>query len=290
MNNLAETVLVESRSARDIQLASATHERAEDVLSKAKALMHFAMYQGNKIASTEQVAEFYEVSTDVVRDNVRRYRDEFESDGVKALKGKALKEVRETLSLTPDTPQATVWNPRGTLRLGMLLRDSLVAKAVRTAVLDETENSGRKSERIEQLELELAIAQANAATTSNQVKLVEKTESLANLHGVPMALVLLGRSDEVVEVEKPVIETIDDRHKVRFKGQTLPQVVEYLQKRHGIRLKNGGVAKKLLKSAEKDNLIAHIPRVVLQEYIPQEHLEDVYKVLTEGSRQMLLGE
>lgn len=294
MTIISESVLIESKSARDGQLANTTHEKAEDVLSKAKALLYFAMHQGNKVAITEQVSEFYEAPVDTIRSVYSRHKDEFASDGVHELKGKTLKALiaigHGTMQLPDSTTRLVTWNPRGTLRLGMLLRDSAVAKAIRTELLNVVEESGKKSERIQELELQLAIAQANATTTTNQVRLVEKTESLANLHGVPMALVLLGRSNDVAEVEKPTIEVIDDKHKVTFKGQTLKQVAEYVQKRYGVRLKNGGSVAKILKSAEKDSLIAHIPRSVVQEYIPQEHLQEVYRLVTEGNRQMLLGE
>ena len=158
------------------------------------------------------------------------------------------------------------------------------AKEVIKAVIPE------QSEKIRELELQLAIAQANATTTGNQLQVVARTESLVNMHGVPNALALLGRSNEIVEVEKPTLEVIDDKHKAYFKGQTLKQVAQYVEKRYGVRIKDGGVVKKLLKAAEKDNLIAHVPRAVVGEYIPQEHLDEVYKLLTEGSRQMMLGE
>jgi hypothetical protein len=61
-------------------------------------------------------------------------KEEFEQDGLKFLRGNALKEVCDLMSLSPSTPQSAVWipwTPRSALRLGMLLRDSEVAKFVR---------------------------------------------------------------------------------------------------------------------------------------------------------------
>lgn len=141
MSILSDSVLVESKSARDNQLVAIPDDRATEVLNKAKSIA-FAVWEGSGLATTEQMAEFYEVSPEVVRDNVRRHRDEFEADGLEVLKGKALKDVRETLSLTPDTPQATVWTPRASLRLGMLLQNSPVAKQVRTILLNGFESAG----------------------------------------------------------------------------------------------------------------------------------------------------
>lgn len=130
-----ESVLVESRSARDSQLANATHEQAEDVMSKAKALLHFAVYQGNKIATTEQMAEFYEIPVDTIRSVVSRHKEEFVSDGLKVLKYKALKEVREILSIHPATSQVTIWTPKAALRLGLLLSSaSAVASDLRLSL------------------------------------------------------------------------------------------------------------------------------------------------------------
>jgi hypothetical protein len=138
MNILSDSVLVESKSARDNQLTAISHDRATEVLNKTKALF-FALWQGVGLATTEQVAEFYEVSPESARQLVRTHRDEFEADGLKTLKGKALNEVRDLLSLTSKSVNATIWTPRAALRLGMLLRDSEIAKAVRTSLLDMVE-------------------------------------------------------------------------------------------------------------------------------------------------------
>ncbi|MEP0873601.1 hypothetical protein NDA01_27975 [Trichocoleus desertorum AS-A10] len=139
MNIVSDSVLVESKSARNNQLAQVSHDRATEVLNKTKAVF-FALWQGVGLATTEQVAEFYEVSTENTRQLLRTYRDEFEADGLKTLKGKALNEVRDLLSLTSKSVNATIWTPRAALRLGMLLRDSEIAKAIRTSLLDAVEH------------------------------------------------------------------------------------------------------------------------------------------------------
>jgi hypothetical protein len=140
MNILSDSVLVESKSARDNHLARLNHDRAAEILGKVKSL-YFAVWQGIGTCTTEQIAEFYEISSDTVRSVVKgkAHRDEFDSDGLRLLRGKELKDVRSILNLTPDTPQALVWTPRAALRLGMLLRDSAIAKAVRTSLLDMVE-------------------------------------------------------------------------------------------------------------------------------------------------------
>jgi hypothetical protein len=56
-------------------------DRAKDLLNKAKAL-HFNVWSGIGVATTEQVAEFYEISEETVRQNVKRNHEEFEADGL----------------------------------------------------------------------------------------------------------------------------------------------------------------------------------------------------------------
>ena len=126
-SQITELVLVESRSARNSQISDVSDERALETLNKAKALV-MALWNSKEIATSVQLAQYFDVSEDVVRDNVRRNKEEFESDGLKVLRGNDLKLVSECFSLTSDTKRLTVWTPRAALRLGMLLRDSPVAR------------------------------------------------------------------------------------------------------------------------------------------------------------------
>lgn len=134
MNN-HEQVLLESPAARNAQLAQIDSDRAEELLNKAKAL-HFNVCQGTGIATTEQVAEFYEVPIETVIKAAKRHRSEFQSDGLKVLRVQELELVMDKLSITNKTRNLTIWNPRSTLRLGYLLRDSEIAKAIRTTSLN----------------------------------------------------------------------------------------------------------------------------------------------------------
>jgi hypothetical protein len=154
-----EQVLLESQAARSSQLAK-IEDRAEDLLNKAKAL-HFNVWQGTGIATTEQVAEFYEVPIETVRQIVKRNHQEFEADGLKVLHGIEIRLVSDTLSLTNKARNLTIWNPRATLRLGYLLRDSPIAKAVRTTSLDFIEQAAKPKAAPpkSQAEITLALAQ-----------------------------------------------------------------------------------------------------------------------------------
>lgn len=151
-------ILIESKTARDGQLAKVSHESAADTLSKAKALV-FALWQGTGAATTEQMADYYEVPAETVRTVFKRHRDELDSDGVKVLRGKALSEAKFIMNLAPNTDKITIWTPRAALRLGMLLRDSTVAQQVRTVLLDVAEKVAEPSSPKTTLELVVMLAQ-----------------------------------------------------------------------------------------------------------------------------------
>lgn len=160
MTILSDSVLVESKSARDNQLVHMPHERAQQILSQVKTL-YFALWKGVGTATTEQLAEFYEVPVGTIRPLIKPYKDEFSADGVKTLRSKALKDARCVIQLPSETSQALIWTPRATLRLGMILRESAVAKAVRTSLLDAAEHViPAQSQEIKRLELELQLIQA----------------------------------------------------------------------------------------------------------------------------------
>ena len=104
---LSDEAFLESRSVRDQRLAEIPNEQAEDVLNRAKALL-FAVWQGQGIATTEQMAEFYSVDTEAIQKVVQRNRDELSVDGLRVLRGKDLKDVMDIMSISSRTPNLTV--------------------------------------------------------------------------------------------------------------------------------------------------------------------------------------
>ncbi len=258
----------------------------------------FALWEGTGIATTEQIKDFYEVSVDTIHASLKRHKDELTSDGVKVIRGSALRDVSDIVSVSQRTPKLTVWTPRAALRVGMLLRDSSVAKAVRTALLDLVEKvvpaQAIELERLrlenENLHLQVKLSQQNVELSKENNIYLERLNLLTCLHGLPGTMALLGRPEGFVEVEKPTIEVIDEKHNVSFKGQTLKQVKDYLKKRYGFNFKSGAQIKSYLEQLGQEGLIAQTKRSVLSDYIPEENLEAVYQVLTGGARQLLLGE
>lgn len=95
--------------------------------------------------TTKAVSEYFEVSQEVIRDNIRRNRHELEDSGMKEYTYSEIKNLigSEKISrpkireLGINTARKTnIFTKRAVLNLGMLLRDSDIAKQLRSNILD----------------------------------------------------------------------------------------------------------------------------------------------------------
>nr|WP_206323082.1 hypothetical protein [Streptomyces sp. HNM0575] len=128
--------MLESRTAR-----SGVSHRVE-VLDKVKAL---ALSADGVHATTRDVAEYFEVGESVVNNLLGRHRQELRSNGLRVLKGAELREfvnlkTRFTSGNANSYPQTqrhlAVYTRRTILNVAMLLRDSEIARRVRSYLLD----------------------------------------------------------------------------------------------------------------------------------------------------------
>ncbi|MDY4819917.1 MAG: hypothetical protein SO206_06765 [Bacilli bacterium] len=141
-----------------------------------------------EVMTTEQVADYYEVDYDAVKKVYQRNTDELESDGMHIekmetfLKGQnvSFQKERNKAILTYDngiTFSVTnrglkVFPRRAILRVGMLLRDSVIAKEVRTQLLNIEEKSSdevKVQDINEEQSLMLAVGMAVASGDANAV-------------------------------------------------------------------------------------------------------------------------
>lgn len=142
--DFSDDFLVESKTARDEGLAKLKAQHSEErILNKVKSLF-FAVWQGVGRTTRQQLADFYEVPIATVDSNYKRNKDEFDSDGVEVLRGERLREARGIMPLASSTAQETVYTPAGALRMGFILRDSEVAKMVRTAAIRFIQGVGQQ--------------------------------------------------------------------------------------------------------------------------------------------------
>ncbi len=301
MTMVSESVLIESKSARNNQLARVSHERASEILNKLKAL-YFALWNGVGSSTTEQMAGFYEVNTDAVESALRRHRDEFEFDGLKTLKGRLLKAFKDASAFSTEaskTSQLVIWTPRAALRLGMVLRDSAIAQAVRTSLLDAIEKViPAQSQEIERLKLELELARARDAAARSEdaaarslERLIQISQAIVTLHGAGMLGLILNKPEAVVELPPTVIEkTILVNQSGRPVKTYLGLSKTKLAKRYGFKKPQDLV--NWLMSVNKADLIQPGITAAPCQYVPFEFVPelDILWASRQGERQRLLGE
>lgn len=178
---MKETQFIDDKVLRD---KSVEHY---EVLEKVKELL---LIPNTKWATQKQVAEYYEVGEKAIETIYSRHRDELESDGVslKSYKeflniqnegleisyvvGKIIFTFANGNELTVPNRGLKIFPRRAILRVGMLLRDSEVAKEVRTQLLNIEENTSTeiKTEDIEEeQELMLSVGMAVASGDANAV-------------------------------------------------------------------------------------------------------------------------
>lgn len=171
----------------DLTLPDARAER--DALTSHVAVLDkvgvLATLPDDVHATTPMVAEFYGVDVDTVRKAVLRNREELDGDGYLVLKPS---EVKDMLSLTPadlklpnGTSQVALYPRRAVLRIGMLLRDSDVARRVRDYLL-AVEQVARDSGEDQIIERALHILKGrNEALTAENKALHSRIEKDAPL-------------------------------------------------------------------------------------------------------------
>lgn len=130
-----------------------------EVLDKVKQLL---LIPEMECMTVKQVADYFEVPFDTIKTQYKSNRDEFDSDGVclktptefKSTSGlnsttRKMAQTRTFLEITLDD-NTTIAIPncgvkcfpkRAVLRMGMLLRDSRIAKEIRTQLLNVFEHA-----------------------------------------------------------------------------------------------------------------------------------------------------
>lgn len=127
-----------------------------DVLSKVKVLL---LLGGTEFATTKQVAEYYGTGVEAIKSIIKRHRSELESDGMAHKRYSDIKKVtvqdEPILSSGVSYRGAMLFPKRAILRIGMLLRDSEIAKGIRSQLLniEETATNKQRTAAIDQEDL-----------------------------------------------------------------------------------------------------------------------------------------
>ena len=190
---MEEVELLENRDLRESLM-----EHCE-VLEKVKQLL---LLPGTEYATMKQVAEFYGVEQKVIERTCERHIDELRLDGVcnkkytdlsiqhyvglKTGKGKVTFSFENGGTLDYPTRGAKVFPRRAILRVGMLLRDSEVAKEVRTQLLNIEEKASdpvKVADITEEQMLYLDIGRAYSTGDPDQIMLATgKLTAYKNRH------------------------------------------------------------------------------------------------------------
>lgn len=169
-----------------------------EVLSRVKKLF---LIPGIEMIPMRQVAEFYEVEVNTLRQTYKRNQSEIDRDGAKVIVGG---DVWDMVQNVPDVKKLdgamfsvpfgsgeiriapskmTYFTPRAVLRIGMLLRDSEVAKEVRTQLLNTFE-AATPEQKVEAIDEEGTMLLAIIRAGSPELMAVElgKYRDFMNRH------------------------------------------------------------------------------------------------------------
>jgi len=211
----ADLTLPEQRTHRD---ALADHA---EVLDRVGALM---LLPDDTHATTDLVAGYFQVTTNTIYQLVTDHRDELDSDGYAVLTGERLTAFKTVSRLSSRAPSLALFPRRAILRVGMLLRDSTVARAVRDALLDAEQSSRPSLDLTNLSDLAQILAAGNAAL---QVAQREAARADAAEHRLIEAAPAIDYHDRFVSDDD--VTTVQD-WAAQF-GLTEPAAFELLRER-----------------------------------------------------------
>lgn len=171
----------------------------EDVFTDArvKALSSFLLPKDFG-ATTQMVADYFEVgSVSAIKSLIKDNREELEGNGLRLTTKDELSSLKELGYISKNSGNVNVFTRRTILNVAMLLRDSEVAKQIRTVLLDATENTTVIKEIVK----------------DNQEDFKDLLFAIYN--GGQDAVIA---SKKITEIEiakatKPLLETIDNKNK-----------------------------------------------------------------------------
>jgi DNA-damage-inducible protein D len=107
-------------------------------------------------------------------------------------------------------------------------------------------------------------------------------------YGIQTTLLLEGKSDSVVEVDRPILEVIDAASGAKFEGQTTKQLADYLNKNGGRSFKSGAELERELNKLGRADLVDTVPRKTLQPFVSKQNLSEACKLLVSNRQQQLI--
>lgn len=189
--------------------------RSIEVLEKTKRIL---LIDNTDFMTVQMVADYYEVEKNTIEVLINRNREELKENGLNTISGINLKEMFEKHNMIIvgcrgyfeccgmrfSNKINTIINKRVLLNIGMLLRDSLVARELRKRLLDVIEDSEEGKGSIDQVvqeldvETKLKIEYVDAMMNGNITKMNEVNAKLFEL-----------KSKRIAELEDKIEEIVD---------------------------------------------------------------------------------
>lgn len=196
MTKLTEEELVDSKELREKMM-----DRLE-VLAKVKSLI---LLPNTEIMNTKTLAEYYEVGEEAIKTIYSRNRKELEDNGANTLRGTELRQLKtevQDATLLGRANAVTIFSIRAVLNVGMLLRDSRVAREIRNQLLNGFEKLATE-QKVEEISREdrLLLAIGKATTPTEQMIAAGELNNYHNRHKAELNV----RIDEM----KPKEEAFD---------------------------------------------------------------------------------
>ena len=212
-----ECLLLESETFRK-KLCT---EQNTNVLNEVGKLESFTE---NGWTTTEYIAKFYDVAVPTIKSVVLRNKNEVIMDGYKILQKKDLKapKFRKTFGvdiekkikpLHSKTRSIALFSRRAVLRIGMLLRDSEVAKKVRSYLLN-SENQNLNNEQhhhklLGQMAYQLTQQASQLARNAEQL-ICQANLVTAAVNEIERTKEMVKKIDERVDLQEQRLQALED--------------------------------------------------------------------------------
>lgn len=124
----------------------------EEVVGRIEVLEQVGellLLPNTEFATTEMVAKYYAEDIETIKKIVERHNDEIISDGYKVLTANELRDIKSLCQIKSRARSLAIFPKRAILRVGMLLRDSKIAKELRSRLLDIIHDSEQGQGNIE---------------------------------------------------------------------------------------------------------------------------------------------
>ena len=119
---------------KDLRSKAVENELA---IAKMQMVKELLLLNGTELATTEMVATYYDVGIEAIQSLIKDNRDELTSNGFRLYKrSEILNVLKGQLEITIPNRGMNLFTKRAILNVGMLLRDSEVAKELRSRLLD----------------------------------------------------------------------------------------------------------------------------------------------------------